>query len=414
MAKVKIVIFKSNQRKDGSYPVCLRIFKKGKYKYIDLDLSALEDQWDSEMSRFKRNKRINPNHENYNGLLNHYEARKDTLLRRFSEERVDWTLNQFKEEFLGLSKQGKVYDYFKRQIDNLKSTNHIGNGIVYERTLRLLGKYDRKIKERLFSEIDIKYINRLNLAMERDGYCGNTRMQNLKTIRAVINKAIKEKEASKNTYPFGKGGFEIGKLAEETTKRYLLPKDLELLKNALQQNLVQERARRLFLFSYYCLGMSFVDMAKLTNQNIETLETGEYIIYKRQKTKNAKNVKPIKVPITPTVKDLLAWFKENTPITGDYLLPIITKDYTGEQLYNHVRARYRRINSNMKNLGKNLGIRLNLTTYTARHTMAMTLQGNEVSREVISQVLGHNSLTTTNTYLDSFETSVLDKAANFL
>ena len=31
----------------------------------------------------------------------------------------------------------------------------------------------------------------------------------LKTLRAVINKAIKEKAASNNTYPFGKGGFEI-------------------------------------------------------------------------------------------------------------------------------------------------------------------------------------------------------------
>ena len=53
-------------------------------------------------------------------------------------------------------------------------------------------------------------------------------------------------------------------------------------------------------------------------------------------------------------------------------------------------------------------------TYVSRHTMAMTLQGNDVPREIISQALGHRNLTTTNVYLDSFSTSVLDKVAKIL
>lgn len=183
-------------RRDGSCPVCLRVAKGNKTKYIDLQLSAMEGQWNEEASRFKNDKRINPNHENYNALLNHYEVRKDAILRKFMEERVDWTLNQFEEEFLGMSKQGKVYDYFMKQVENLKATKHIGNGKVYERTLHMLGKYDAKIKERLFSELDVKYISWFNLEMEKDGCCGNTRKYYLKTLRAVINKAIKEREAS--------------------------------------------------------------------------------------------------------------------------------------------------------------------------------------------------------------------------
>lgn len=173
MATVKFVLYKSNKRKDGSYPVCLRVSKKGKLKYIDLKLSALEGQWNEDTCRFKNDKRVNPNYELYNGLLSHYEDRKNTILRKFLEERVDWTLNQFESEFLGMSRQGKVYDYFMRQVENLKATKHIGNAKVYERTLRMLAKYDPKIKERVFSELDIKYINRFNLEMEKDGCCGN-------------------------------------------------------------------------------------------------------------------------------------------------------------------------------------------------------------------------------------------------
>ena len=414
MATIKFVLYKSNKRKDGSYPVCLRVSKKGKLKYIDLKLSSLEGQWNEDTCRFKNDKRVNPNYELYNGLLSHYEDRKNTILRKFLEERVDWTLNQFESEFLGMSRQGKVYDYFMRQVENLKATKHIGNAKVYERTLRMLAKYDPKIKERVFSELDIKYINRFNLEMEKDGCCGNTRKYYLKTLRAVMNRAIKEHEASSKTYPFGKNGFEIGCLEEETEKRYLQPKDLELLKNSPQTNFVLERARRIYLFSYYCLGMSFVDMANLTTDNLEVLATGTHIVYKRQKTKNAKNVKPIKIFVIPAIEELLEWFKANTPQTGKYLLPIITKEYDGEQLYEHVRCRYKRINANLKKMGKTLGISLNLTTYTARHTMAMTLQGNDIPREIISQALGHSNLTTTATYLASFSTSVLDKVVKIL
>ena len=69
MAKFRIVIHTSNKRKDGSYPVCLRITKNGKLKYIYLNLSAFENEWDKNAGRFKRDKRMNPNYESYNNWL---------------------------------------------------------------------------------------------------------------------------------------------------------------------------------------------------------------------------------------------------------------------------------------------------------------------------------------------------------
>ena len=160
--------------------------------------------------------------------------------------------------------------------------------------------------------------------------------------------------------------------------------------------------------------MSFIDEAMLTKNNINTFGAEEHIVYKRQKTQNAKNAKPIKIPVTPAIKEQLEWFKANTALTGNYLLPVITRDYEGEQLYDHIRSRYKRINDGLKQLGKLLHIRMNLTTYVSRHTMAMTLQGNDVPREFISQALGHRNLTTTNVDLDSFSTSVLDRVAKIL
>ena len=97
MAKFRIVLHTSNKRKDGSNPVCLRITKRGKLKYIDLKLSAFENEWDTNADRFKRDKRVNPNYESYNNWLISCEERKNEVVNKFMKAQVDWTLNQFEE-----------------------------------------------------------------------------------------------------------------------------------------------------------------------------------------------------------------------------------------------------------------------------------------------------------------------------
>lgn len=110
------------------------------------------------------------------------------------------------------------------------------------------------------------------------------------------------------------------------------------------------------------------------------------------------------------------WFSANTLLVEDYLLPVVSiAGYKGERLYNHIRSRFGRNNKNLANLAKVLEITdMKLTSYVSRHTMAMTLQDNQVPREVISQILGHSDLATTNTYLDSFASSVIDEAVKVL
>lgn len=101
------------------------------------------------------------------------------------------------------------------------------------------------------------------------------------------------------------------------------------------------------------------------------------------------------------------WFVSNTVLVEDYLLPIVSiSGYKGEKLYNHIRSCFGRKKKNLANLAQTLGITdMKLTSYDSRHTMAMTLQDNQVPREVISQILGYSDLTTTNTYLDSFSSN---------
>ena len=369
MATYKFILFAGNERKDGSFPVSIRITKERKSKLIRTGLVSTKEQWNESDGRFVSDKKIVPKFKIWNARLSEIETQINEIFRNFEIERVDWTLNQFEEAFLNKASKGKVKDYFNKTITTLKDTGHVGNSVCYSRTLHMLELFDSKFDKKVFSEIDIKYVKAFDVFLQKRECKGNTRKYYFKALRAILNKAIQDQEASEVTYPFGKGGFNISALEEETAKRYLPHEDMDKLKHTAVKSHAQELARRLFLFSYYCYGISFIDAALLTKNNIIRYNGGSYIVYKRK----------------------------------------------GEQLYNHIRSRFGRNNKNLANLAQTLGITdMKLTSYVSRHTMAMTLQDNQVPREVISQILGHSDLSTTNTYLDSFASSVIDEAVKVL
>ena len=132
-----------------------------------------------------------------------------------------------------------------------------------------------------------KYINKFHdFLYDKRGCSLNTIRYYMKAFRALINKAIKEGEASNVTYPFGKDGYSIP--GEETQKRYLPGVDLDKVKNKPLEDYHLNLYRNIFLLSYYCQGMSFVDVAHLKKSNILKMESGNYIVYKRQKTEGKK------------------------------------------------------------------------------------------------------------------------------
>ena len=417
-ASFKMWIADKYHYKEG-YAIWLVVRKNNKRKVMALGIYAEPHQWNDKLEMFVTDKRVPRLHPDRIYLNEWLTQKKSEILRiiaDFDANKIDWTLNQFEQEFFHYSNKGNVKEFFENLIQTYKDTNHIGNANCYSRTLHVLELFDEKLSERVFPEIDIKYVKSFDVFLQKRECKGNTRKFYFKTLRAVLNKAIQDGEASETTYPFGKGGFSISSLEEETTKRYLPHDSMLKLKTTVMDNAVLERTRRLFLFSYYCYGISFIDAALLTKKNIIRYNGGNYIVYKRNKTKEAKKVKPIQIKITPEIQELMNWFSANTLLVEDYLLPIVSiAGYKGEQLYNHIRSRFGRNNKNLSNLAKALEITdMKLTSYVSRHTMAMTLQDNQVPREVISQILGHSDLATTNTYLDSFASSVIDEAVKVL
>ena len=247
----------------GLYAIRLRICKNRQRRYFTLKIFADDKYWDANNECFvilknirgKKQKEENEQRKQYNYILSSYRVRAQEIINEFQREQIDWTLNQFEEAFLNKSRQGNVKAYMENYIDILRETGHIGNANCYAATLNMLEHYDDKLEKRVFSEIDIKFVNGFDVFLQKRGCKGNTRKYYFKALRSILNKAIQEKEATTKSYPFGKGGFQIAKLDEETEKRYLSVESLNKIKNTISEKPQWEYARKLFMLSYYCYGI---------------------------------------------------------------------------------------------------------------------------------------------------------------
>ena len=213
----------------------------------------------------------------------------------------------------------------------------------------------------------------------------------MRIMRAVYNRAV-EKELTPQRHPFR----HVYTGVDKTVKRAIPIKVMRELKHldlSLKPSLAL--ARDLFLFSFYTRGMSFIDMAYLKDGNLRN----GILTYRRRKTGQQLTIK---------------WEKCMAEIVGKYhkegsafLLPIITGQ--GNERRQYINALHL-VNKRLKALSEMLRLQRPLTMYVARHSWASAAKAKNVPLAVISEGMGHDSEATTQIYLASLETSVVDKA----
>jgi len=167
----------------------------------------------------------------------------------------------------------------------------------------------------------------------------------------------------------------------------------------------------MWLLSYYCNGMNIKDIINLKFSNIES----DTLFFERIKTSSTnRNPKPIMVSLIPQAKDIIKRWKQKKGSTDDFVFPIIKKSMTEDEKAKVKHQFIKTINKYMKRIGTEIGYDKPLTTYAARHSYATILKRSGAPLSFISESLGHKSLLTTESYLDSFEDETRRKYAEML
>jgi site-specific recombinase XerD len=144
-------------------------------------------------------------------------------------------------------------------------------------------------------------------------------------------------------------------------------------------------------------GMNFADMAYLRPENI----MNGRIQYRRRKTSKLYDIK-----LTPNLENILSYYL-NKPSGKGYIFPILKRQELALQDRDIQWAR-KEYNKRLKTVAELCGIEQNLTAYVSRHSFATQAMLQEVPLNAISAMLGHSSLKTTEVYLKSLPTNILD------
>lgn len=400
---LKYVLDKRRKKKDGTHALRLRVTISRKMFELSSGYSLLEVSWDDKRQLVKKSAVEFQNTTRINNLLSVRRAEVFDKLAKLDEEGAlnRLSLQEIKGHITGKKKIDNVYIFIQSVIDEMKLAGSIGNARVYDMVLRSIKKFSED-KDFAPKNINYSWLKRYEAwYLGKDNSMGKSNSinglgVNLRTIRAVINRAIKQKLLSKDCYPFS--NYSIKK--EATRKRAISREDLVRLMTIEPQTERQKRAKRYFFISYYLMGASFIDIAFLTFENVQNGR----IEYKRRKTGRLHSIK-----ISERLFDLLEpYLSRDNATSNDFILPILTKDQTLEEQYVAARDEMRRYNKALKVLGEKAKLSIPLTSYVARHSYATIAKYQGMPTALISEALGHTTEEVTQVYLDSFDKNVLD------
>ena len=392
----KIVFYTSKTLASGEHPIMLRITKDRKPKYFNLGQSCLPDFWDIKANRPKRK------HTQFQVLSNfldkmEYDAKE--LVMNFQAEHRDVTFEDFEKLFSIEKKIVGYLEYAQQQIDKEKNTS-IGNARAFNDALNRFKAF-LKHKELAFHEFTPALAQRFEDFSKSNGVGEDSISVYMRALRSIFNRAVNDELAKEENNPFRK--YKISKLNNKTKKRALSEGDLKLILDAdISEHNELLDSKNMFLFSFFCRGLNFIDMAHLKWLDIKNGR----IEYTRQKTG-----KFYSIGILPQVQSVLDYYGKFSK--EGYVFPILYKErhVTNQTIYNRVLKMRKAFNKDLKALALLAGIdATNFTSYVARHSYATTLKRKGVPTTIIKENMGHDSEKTTEVYLDDLDFGVLDKA----
>lgn len=299
----------------------------------------------------------------------------------------------------------KLYEIFDDHIAYLKSQNRLGYAETFKSTLNSIKTFagERDID---LNSIKPEFLRNYEDFLTNRKCALTTQSVYFRTFRTLWKLAIRDKHCLEENYPFK--DFAFSKFNNPRTKKRAITKtQLDELAAIIipQEKDALFNSRCYFLFSFYCRGLNFTDLAGLKWTNIKDGD----LHYVRAKTKEE-----FRFRLHPEASKILEYYKtlEGNSDAG-YIFPIIYKRHHSEQsIRDRKKKILKRVNKDMKELGLSIGIEKTLTTYVARHSYATALRRSGISKENIGQSLGHDNIKTTEIYLEDIGDPILDDLIN--
>jgi site-specific recombinase XerD len=383
-----------------------------------------------------------PNSETINLQLKDLMNRAEAIKYEFERKKEPYTpVMIFDELFEERTENNEldVYVIIERyiQTQNLKYSTKVR----YKNLVKKLKEFFEG-KQVLISSIDKETILKFDMWISQKGYNDNYIIEIYSSFNAVINYAIDLDLIGKNVLNQTK----VKRKHKSTNKKLAISQSQIILLHDYYLNLIgynfgsyygsyyaefsyslrnKSTALALFLFSYFCQGLAFCDIAKLKVSDIKHIKRknedsnseDKYIDYIQINTTRSKTNISVCIVVKNGVYDLfhavITPFLESAQSRDNYLFPIFQnkektlKNDTEEDIYNLLKSSEKYVNITLKKIAKEADVYdtenckkyhkqkidnlpENLKFYAARHTFATVCIQLGISPYIVAQLMGRS------------------------
>lgn len=389
MASVDVILWKHQAKKDGTYPLRIRITKSKRVIYKSTGYSLDEKHWDSAKRKVKTG---HPNAVRLNNYL--LKLLSEMQAKVIDAESKDVTAGELKTRIF--NDETDFFSFAESYLEKFNNSRSIG---TYRAKLTALNKLKQFTGgyELRFADITYDFLIRYRTYLQSLGNNPNTRTANLKKMRAIYNEASRLGIINSNQNPFTKLKMESNK----SVKTKLSSEELDAISNLqYQPGTMIWHCRNIFLLCFNFMGMRIADALTLRKRQ---LSSGR-ISYTMRKTDDIKSVL-----LSAEAKELLSRYNINALSDDDYIFPLV-KPRRDNDLHRAISSATAMYNKYLRSIAKDAGITKTISSHVARHSWAQQAKLKNINLGVIQQALGHASARTTEIYMEAFDSSVIDAA----
>jgi len=398
---------KTKAKRDGTFPILLRVSINGEHTYINTGKHIKESHYD------KQQKCVKPGikgYATYSSFIDRQKNKIDTII----------TESEKRDEVLSVQKVKEIYELESGKVRSISFYDFAEETIKRERELKeiscdTLDNYDNEIaKLKVYRsklsihDIDKRFLEEYKAYLiEELGQANNTAYHAMCFLRKYTKKLFDTGKISK--YPFSE--FIVGK-PFEVDPEYLEPEELKKLHDLYDsKELVKivKKAKSKYAQDFN-IGVKYQEVLRyylaacycaLRHSDIKTLKIieikGTFIVKELQKGR-LKRKKTVRIPIR---KKLLSLLDLNSLSGLAFENPVMENSQTNKYL---------------KAIMKIAGINKHITFHSSRHTFSINSLLLGIKIEVVSDILGHSELTTTQRYarvVDRLREQEMDKWDKF-
>jgi integrase len=323
-----------------------------------------------------------------------------------------FTFERFEKEFLQADSGKGFIKIFERCLRDLLREDRIGTHKSYNNALQAFKSFR---KEKDLSPADItpallkdfeSYLSKprtIKKRKEKVKAGKNTIAIYIRALKVVYNIAAADYPYLKELYPFAATKSDRGKYKIKTAAgKKAIALAVEDIQKFIEAPAVEKspewKAKHVWLFSFYCQGMNYRDIALLKYQDIEH----DAIRYVRRKTRDTEShQEQMEVPLLEPIQEIILEIGNPDKHPQSYVFGILTDGLSASRQDSLIRQGIKTTNKWLKRYCKTNKLP-EITTYSARHSYANLLKQTGVSVELIRELLGHSDIRTTESYLEKF------------